>query len=73
MFRRYTMKLKKLMKLYNGDFLQLKDSKNGVTSRAMNQCDIYHNYYDNLERKVLYFEITKRCESNEPVLWVEIL
>lgn len=67
------MKLRKLMKKYNGDFLQLHEANTGITTRVMNQCDIYHNYWDNLERKVLYFEITRRCESNELVLWVEIL
>lgn len=67
------MKLKKLMKKYSGDFLQLHEAGTGITSRVMNKYEIRNDYWDNLERKVISFEFTTRCNTNETVLWVELL
>jgi len=67
------MKLKKLIKLYHGDWIQLNEPASNITTRIMTKYELKHDYWDSLERKVLSFEFTTRCNTNETVLWVEIL
>lgn len=67
------MKLKKLIKLYNGDFIQLNEPSSDITTRVINKYELKHDYGDNLKRKVLSFAITDKIVAGKPVLWVELL
>lgn len=65
MYRRYTMKLKKLMKVYDKDsYIRVNDLKSGVNTSVMTFSEFKEKYgKDAMNRKVSFIEpdISSRC------------